>query len=516
MIAEDVKRVEPFVALLTAEGVDLELVPSAIEGNDLILNGLARRSSFDLILLHCNQDTHETRELIHYWRGQDPFLPLILIGPESALSDPELIGLGLLDCFPETMHDALFRSRLRMLETATSLGSIHRLKCELLDFPANNEDPLRAAKFALDLLSGQLRARAFAFVRYTAHIDDPVVQVVQNLDIYDQVWLDEWCEGSSHTLEALLRGGRYLFSAEDPCHYAFPLVSSYGWEGVLVFFAEEQDNHTFSHQRLGQFSTIAEGFRMMLEQVRLRTQCARLRAQKAEYMHILSQRFRVPLSNLLLSTELLQMVEAEDNVHHLTHRLTQSALSLNNLLEDTVELGRIDDGMLVIHPVRLSLKSHLQKIIKRNEFLFRERNLQVRLEAEEEKPYIVEGDPDKLSRVFANLLANAANFSPEGALIRIRLQMENNGWVRTSITDQGPGISADRFDSIFDRAGSQGDSITEKGVGLYICRKFITAHEGQIWVESEPGQGATFHVKLRPGTYVSGEILEASEEVRPA
>ncbi|MCB1050121.1 MAG: HAMP domain-containing histidine kinase [Acidobacteria bacterium] len=508
VIAEHPHRVEPIVGLLNQEGHELAQVPSGIEGNDLVLNGLARRHSFELILLHYEQDTHETRELIRYWRSQDPFLPLVLIGPESALADPELIQLGLIDCFPESMPLNLLKSRIQLLDQAAALGVTYRLKSELLEFPAGLEDPMRAIKAGLEIVASQIRARALAFIRYTANEDDPMVQIVQNIEIYDQVWLDEFCESSFQTIEPLMRSGRYKFTEEDPCHYAFPIVSSYGWEGVMLFFANERDGHDFNHLRAGQFSTLADGFRVLLEHVHARQTLERLRNQKAEYMHILSQRFRIPLSNLIMAAELLQMVEAEANVQHLANRVSQAALATSNLLEDTIELGRIDDGMLVIHPVRMSLKNHMIKLLKRNDFLFKEKSLDVELLVDDEKPYIVEGDPEKLGRVFSNLLSNAAHFSPEGGLIRIRLAMEANGWVRTSIQDQGPGIAPERFQSIFGRSLNQGDAITEKGVGLYICRKFITAHEGQIWVESEPGKGATFYVKLRPGTYVSGELIE--------
>ena len=95
-----------------------------------------------------------------------------------------------------------------------------------------------------------------------------------------------------------------------------------------------------------------------------------------------------------------------------------------------------------------------------------------------------------------NLLTNALKCSPAGTSLELCLEHQG-GDVRFSLADQGPGIAADRLNTIFDRY-TQGPGVDRKGLGLglYISRRIVEAHGGKIWAESTPGQGSTFHFTL--------------------
>jgi two-component system sensor histidine kinase VicK len=104
-------------------------------------------------------------------------------------------------------------------------------------------------------------------------------------------------------------------------------------------------------------------------------------------------------------------------------------------------------------------------------------------------------DPARITQVFDNLLENAIKFSPERGVIRVRLRAAQEV-VRVEISDQGIGISADRIDQIFDRFYQIDGSATRRfggvGLGLAICKQIISAHKGEIEVQSEEGVGSTF------------------------
>jgi len=490
-------------------GNHVETVQSAIEGNDVILAGLATGDPYQLIILHHQQDTPDTRELVRYWRNQDPFLPLVLISGEDQEPNADLLDLGLLDCIREDAPLTVFENRLDLIGQSMAKGATYRLKAELLDQPSTFRQPAKAIHLALDLITEHLPIRAMAFVTYSDVEGEPILQITKDTEIYDQVWLDEWCEMPERNIEPILASNRMTYDHADPPRYIFPVSSSRGWEGVLIFFEREDQEAEMNSVRAGRFSTVADGISMMLEHVRAREALAGAQATKKEYMAILSQRIREPIANLTSTSELMLMVETDPAVKNLATRMAHNARLAKELLEDVIELGRIDDGMLIIHAIRVSLKKILTEVVERLDVMFKEKDITIEYEKNPEEEYWVEGDPEKLVRVFANLLTNAVRFTSPDSKITISLTIEDDGWVRASITDQGPGLLPEQLKEIFKRHHNSGQqALTEHGVGLYLCRKFIIAHEGQIWADSQYGLGATFHVRLRPSYSTTPKSVE--------
>jgi signal transduction histidine kinase len=113
-------------------------------------------------------------------------------------------------------------------------------------------------------------------------------------------------------------------------------------------------------------------------------------------------------------------------------------------------------------------------------------------------PPEVAADPDKLRQVLVNLVENAVKYSHEGR-IEVRLQQQN-GTVRFSVRDEGPGIPPSQRERIFEKFYRLDPNMTKgvggTGLGLYICRELIESMEGEIWVESELGEGSTFSFEL--------------------
>jgi signal transduction histidine kinase len=108
---------------------------------------------------------------------------------------------------------------------------------------------------------------------------------------------------------------------------------------------------------------------------------------------------------------------------------------------------------------------------------------------------LIAGDQDKLLQVFDNLLGNAIKFSPEGGQIIVTVK-DTGTTVQASVADQGIGIPRDQHKLIFERFyqvdGSARRRFGGTGLGLAIVKGIVEAHDGQVWVESEPGEGSTF------------------------
>jgi signal transduction histidine kinase len=112
-------------------------------------------------------------------------------------------------------------------------------------------------------------------------------------------------------------------------------------------------------------------------------------------------------------------------------------------------------------------------------------------------PVVVDADPDRLHQVVANLLGNAAKFTPTGGSVRVRLT-EAGGLARLTVTDTGPGIMPDERDRVFDRfwRGRSGRGVAGSGIGLAVVAELVRAHRGRVEVTEAAGGGAEFVVTL--------------------
>ena len=123
------------------------------------------------------------------------------------------------------------------------------------------------------------------------------------------------------------------------------------------------------------------------------------------------------------------------------------------------------------------------------------------------------GDPDKVSQVLANLLDNAAKYSPDGGVVEVRLARNGNA-VRFSVQDEGLGIAAAEQRRIFEKFYRVDPNLSRgiggTGLGLYICRELVRRMDGHIWVDSREGEGSTFAFELPVATRARGTARRPS------
>ena len=169
---------------------------------------------------------------------------------------------------------------------------------------------------------------------------------------------------------------------------------------------------------------------------------------------------------------------------------------LNDLINNLLDASRIQAGALQLDFAEVSLSQIAHTTIER----FRTQTTRHQFETDfpADLP-LVSGDERRLRQVFDNLINNAIKYSPDGGLIRLGAWNEN-GWVTAYVADEGIGIPRDEQNSIFERfyrvdSGLRRDT-QGVGLGLFLVRAIIEAHGGQVWVESEPGQGTTFFFTL--------------------
>jgi len=215
-----------------------------------------------------------------------------------------------------------------------------------------------------------------------------------------------------------------------------------------------------------------------------------------------SHELRTPLSLIRASAELVRRHPEEPVGAHLQSLddIVAESDRLGHLVGQLLTLARADAGRLQLKRTEVDLTALVADVLRQLRPRAEARGL--RLEMQAPGPLPVQGDVDRLREVALVLLDNALRYSDDGGAVRLFLSGDGRG-VRLAVADDGPGIDPRDLPHIFerfyraDRARSREDG--GAGLGLAIAKALVEAHGGRIWVESRPGQGATFVVELPAG-----------------
>lgn len=232
----------------------------------------------------------------------------------------------------------------------------------------------------------------------------------------------------------------------------------------------------------------------------------KLEALKQEFVEMISHDLRTPLTNLSLFLECIRMgihktwqegkLEAgAENNYHEVYRLIR-------LVNKLLELDKLQEGFARPNFSEQSLKRLVQISIESLESIANERRIEFERDFVDRNILV---DRDQLVQVLVNLLGNAVKFSPLGGTITVKVEdVANQTEVR--VIDQGPGISPDMRDFVFERFAQLKTERSKdgSGLGLAICKTIVEAHGGTIGVDSEPGKGSSFWIRLPNNPAVSG------------
>ena len=213
-----------------------------------------------------------------------------------------------------------------------------------------------------------------------------------------------------------------------------------------------------------------------------------------------SHELKTPISALRARLEnLLDGVE-KPNPDVLAVMLNQSE-RLSRLVDQLLDLSQLESGSVPLTREPVELAPLVQRVAGDVTASRPDRTVEVRSDVPRDLP-MVEGDPERLHQVLFNLLDNAYRFTPTGGVVTVRAAQEN-GALRVSVEDTGPGIPEEHLPLVFERfyradpSRSREDGGT--GIGLAIARSVVEAHGGRIWAESTLGKGATFSFVLPVG-----------------
>jgi len=223
---------------------------------------------------------------------------------------------------------------------------------------------------------------------------------------------------------------------------------------------------------------------------------AELNDLKNKFIGMASHDLRNPIATIQGFSKILldhEKTLAEDDKKEFLQSIYKVSNDMLALLGDLLNISTIESGKLDLHVKSGSLKQLVEERVRMYQVMADRKDIATHLDMEEVAKFSF--DPNRLSQVIDNLLSNAIKFSPPGKDIYIWLG-QKNGHAKFSVRDQGPGISPEDQDKLFQhfqklKARPTADEPSH-GLGLAIAKKMVEAHKGKITVESQSGSGATF------------------------
>jgi signal transduction histidine kinase/CHASE3 domain sensor protein len=221
---------------------------------------------------------------------------------------------------------------------------------------------------------------------------------------------------------------------------------------------------------------------------------------KSEFLANMSHELRTPLNAVLGYAELIQdgiYGEVPQKIHEVLERIQQNGRHLLGLINDVLDLSKIEAGQLTLSPASYSMRELALAVASGTEGLAREKGLALEVDVPADLPP-GHGDERRVTQVLMNLVGNAIKFTEAGR-VAVRVRVEGDQFVVT-VSDTGPGIEAADQERIFAEFQQVDSSSTRKkggtGLGLAIARRIVELHGGHMWVDSIPGEGATFSFTL--------------------
>jgi signal transduction histidine kinase/DNA-binding response OmpR family regulator len=262
---------------------------------------------------------------------------------------------------------------------------------------------------------------------------------------------------------------------------------------------DKKDGQEFDEADSAILTQLAQLAAVALENARLFRAAQDATRARDDLVAIVSHDLRNPVHTINMAASfLLEIAPANDRRVQARRQLEviqRSAVRANRLIKDLLDVAKIQAGGLAVDPVAVEVKSLVTEAMESATPLAAAAQLRVSCDVSENMPSVA-SDRERVLQVFANLIGNAIKFTPKGGEIRILTSLDN-GEVRFTIADSGPGIPPEHLNHVFDRYWqAKSTAKLGTGLGLSIAKGIVEAHGGRIWVESPPGSGAQFNFTL--------------------
>lgn len=233
------------------------------------------------------------------------------------------------------------------------------------------------------------------------------------------------------------------------------------------------------------------------------TRLRHLETVRRDFVANVSHELRTPITSINLLVQTLQNGALEDReaASHFLQRIEVETHSMGRLVEELLELSRLESGRLALALTDVDAKEVLEGVMNRLMPAARDKSLEIHLDVQEGLPH-VQADPERLEQILMNLMHNAIKFTPPGGQVTLRAGRTGRG-VQVEVVDTGIGMDTVEAARVFERFYKidKGRNRAEgMGLGLAIARHLVELHGGRLHVVSEPGRGSRFSFALPRAT----------------
>jgi PAS domain S-box-containing protein len=240
-----------------------------------------------------------------------------------------------------------------------------------------------------------------------------------------------------------------------------------------------------------------------------------------EFISLVSHELKTPMNSMIGALDLLgtgQLGQLTPQGQRLVDMAINNAERLVRLVNDILDLERMKSGTFTLHPTRCQLPDLFEQAKTVMQSMAQAAQVTLVLDPVDVPLQV---DSDRILQLLTNLLSNAIKFSAAGGTVGMGARVEaafgrRSPTLHITVRDQGRGIPPEKLTLIFDRFqqvdASDARAKGGTGLGLAICRQIVQQHRGQIWVESAPGEGSTFHIVLPLDDATPESVTEPGEE----
>ena len=242
---------------------------------------------------------------------------------------------------------------------------------------------------------------------------------------------------------------------------------------------------------------LAFGLTLTIRSITHELELARM---KSDFVSTVSHEFKSPLTSIRQLAEMLQAdrVPSEERRHRYYDELVQQSQRLSLLVDNILDNARMEEGRKTFDFEMVDMGALLEDIVSTFQQRVRHEGFTIHAEIGESLPQI-SVDRSDIAQTITNLIDNAVKYSGEAREIYIRAFVEDQDLV-IAVEDFGIGIKQEEIEKVFERFYRGGDELTRavkgSGLGLTLVKQMVEAHHGTVHVESEPGRGSTFSIRL--------------------
>lgn len=277
-----------------------------------------------------------------------------------------------------------------------------------------------------------------------------------------------------------------------------PIYEKDGKLSSLLILGAKKSGDAFTGQDIQTLELIASQASIALDNAKMYEEIKRLLEAKTQFVSIISHQIKNPLAIIKGLASLIDSgaYREEKQIEEAAKKIRQTSDRIFMMVNNILDTQKIESGMLNYEFKKMDLKKIVEEVVEKTQILAEEKGLKLSLETEPKEIFIM-GDEIKIYQCILNLLDNAIKFTDFG-FVKAKLSAKD-GWAIFEVLDSGRGVERDVLPKLFNKFERGGEEVLSGfGLGLYITKLFIDAHNGEIWAESDgKGKGSKIFIKLK-------------------